>query len=184
MRQLPLTHKARMFVTNRRPMLNNRNIVARYIVGSVFPYVSLTLLLLTAVLFAQQGTRFAELALLTQLSFSLLSQVGAALLPSVLVFALPMAVLAGIVIGFARMGTDSEVVAMRAAGIGTWSMLWPVLLLGLVLSGATIWLQFKEAPEAARDLRRAAVQGALSRLDSPVDPRTFTTDLPGYVIYV
>ncbi|HEY6121248.1 MAG TPA: LptF/LptG family permease, partial [Pyrinomonadaceae bacterium] len=165
-------------------MLHSRKLISRYIIAAVLPYVLLTLLLLTAVLFAQQGTRFAELALLAQLSLSLLGQVGAALLPSVLVFTLPMAVLAGIVIGFARMGTDSEVVAMRAAGVGTWSMLWPVLLLGLLLSGATTWLQFKEAPEAARDLRRAAVQGALARLDSPVDPRTFTTDLPGYVIYV
>src|SRR5882724_5499289 len=165
-------------------MLNDRKLIPRYIIGSVLPYVLLTLVLLTAVLFAQQGTRFAELALFANLSFELLGQVGAALLPSVLVFTLPMAVLAGIVIGFARMGTDSEVVAMRAAGVGAWTMLWPGLLLGLVLTGATTWLQLKEAPEAARDLRRAAVQGALARLDSPVDPRTFTTDLPGYVIYV
>jgi lipopolysaccharide export system permease protein len=160
-------------------MLNDRKLIPRYIIGSVVPYVLLTLVLLTAVLFAQQGTRFAELALFANLSLALLGQVGAALLPSVLVFTLPMAVLAGIVIGFARMGTDSEVVAMRAAGVGTWTMLWPGLLLGLVLSVATTWLQLKEAPEAARDLRRAAVQGALARLDSPVDPRTFTTHLPG-----
>ena len=130
-------------------LLNGRKLISRYIVAAVIPYISLTLLLLTAVLFAQQGTRFAELALLAQLSFSLLGEVGAALLPSVLVFTLPMSVLAGIVIGFSRMGTDSEVVAMRAAGVGTWSMLWPVLVIGLLLSGVTTWLQFKEAPEAA-----------------------------------
>jgi len=42
----------------------------------------------------------------------------------------------------------------------------------------------KEAPEAARDLRRVAIQGALKKLESPVEPRTFNTELPGYVIYV
>jgi len=165
-------------------MIRDRRLVARYIIAAVLPYISLTLVLLTAVLFAQQATRFAELALFAPLSYSMLGEVAAALLPSVLVFTLPMSVLAGVVIGFARMGTDSEIVAMRAAGVGTWTMLWPIVLLGLVLSGATTWLQFKEAPEAARDLRRAAVQGALAKLDSPVDPRTFTTDIPGYVIYV
>jgi lipopolysaccharide export system permease protein len=81
------------------------------------------------------------------------------------------------------MGTDSEIVAMRAAGIGSWTMLWPVLLLGAVLSCATFYIHFREAPRAARDLERVALQGALAKLDSPVDPRNFNT-LPRYVIYV
>jgi LPS export ABC transporter permease LptG len=165
-------------------MLNGRRLIARYVIAAALPYVLLALVFLTAVLFAQQTGRFAELALYAALSFPLLGQVAAALIPSVLVFTLPMAVLAGIVIGFARMGSDSEVVAMRAAGVGTWTMLWPVLLLGILASVATTFLNLKEAPEAARDLRRAAVQGALAKLDSPVEPRTFTTDIPGYVVYV
>jgi LPS export ABC transporter permease LptG/LPS export ABC transporter permease LptF len=165
-------------------MLTGRRLIARYVIAAALPYVLLALVFLTAVLFAQQAGRFAELALYATFSFSLLGEVGAALIPSVLVFTLPMAVLAGIVIGFARMGSDSEVVAMRAAGVGTWTMLWPVLVLGILATVATTFLNLKEAPEAARDLRRAALQGALAKLDSPVEPRTFTTDIPGYVIYV
>jgi LPS export ABC transporter permease LptF/LPS export ABC transporter permease LptG len=165
-------------------MLTGRKLVARYIILAAVPYCLLTLALLTAILFTQQGSKFAELALYTQLNFSLIGEIGAALLPSVLILTLPISVLAGIVIGFARMGTDSEVIAMRAAGIGTWSMLWPVLVLGVVVSFATTYLNVKEGPEAARDLKRAAVQGALAKLDSPVEPRTFTTEIPGYVIYV
>src|SRR5262249_34560137 len=72
----------------------------------------------------------------------------------------------------------------RSAGVGTWTMIWPALILGLLVSVATLYLHLNEAPEAARDLRRVAVQGALTKLDSPVDPRTFTTEIPGYVIYV
>jgi LPS export ABC transporter permease LptF/LPS export ABC transporter permease LptG len=165
-------------------MLTGRKLIARYVLLAALPYCLLTLALLTAVLFTQQGSRFAELALYTQLSLPLIGEIGAALLPSVLILTLPVSVLAGIVIGFARMGTDSEVVAMRAAGVGTWTMLWPVLVLGVIVSVATTYLNVKEGPEAARDLKRAAVQGALAKLDSPVEPRTFTTEIPGYVIYV
>ena len=144
----------------------------------------LSLVLLTAILFTQQTGRFAELAIYTDLPLSLAGEIAAALLPSVLILTLPVAVLAGIIIGLARMGSDSEIVAIRAAGVGTWSLLWPALLIGLVATTATTFLHLKEAPEAARDLRRVALQGALRKLDSPVDPRTFNTDLPGYVIYV
>src|SRR5436190_6262740 len=163
---------------------NFRSLIARYILAASLPYFGLALALLTAILLAQQSERFAELALYAQLPFSILGQVEAALIPNVLVFTLPMAVLAGVMIGFARMGSDSEIVAMRAAGVGTWSMLWPVLMLGAVVTGASFYINMIEAPQSARNLRRAAILGALRKLDSPVEPRTFTTDLPGAVIYV
>lgn len=161
-----------------------RKLLTRYIVSATVPYVFLSVVLLTAVLFAQQAGRFAEIALYTQVPISLLGQIAAALLPGVLVFTIPAGVLAGIVIGYARMGSDSEIVAMRSAGVGTWTLIWPMLLIGLVASLATTYIHMKEAPRAARDIRKTAIQGALRKLDSPVDPRNFTTEIPGFVIYV
>jgi LPS export ABC transporter permease LptF/LPS export ABC transporter permease LptG len=165
-------------------MFSGRKLIPRYVIQSAVPYVLLALVLLTAVLFTQQTGRFAELAIYTDLPISLAGEVAAALLPSVMVLTLPVAVLAGIVIGFSRMGSDSEIIAIRSAGVGTWSLLWPALLIGLVATMATTFLHLKEAPQAARDLRRAALQGALRKLESPVEPRTFNTEIPGYVIYV
>ena len=147
------------------------------------PYIVLALLMLTAVLFAQQASRLAEVLIYTDLPVSIVGGIGAALLPGVLVFSIPLATLAGIIIGFSRMGSDSEIVAMRAAGVGSWTMIWPALVVGLVFSGATAYLHLKEAPRAARDIERIALQGALAKLDQPVEPRTFST-LPRYVIYV
>lgn len=158
-------------------------LIPRYIVAAMAPYIILGLLLLTAILLAQQAARLTEVVVYADLPFSLLGGIGAALLPGVLTFSIPLATLAGIIIGFSRMGSDSEIVAMRAAGVGSWTMIWPALLIGLVLTGATTYLHLKEAPEAARDLERIALQGALAKLDSPVEPRTFST-LPRYVIYV
>lgn len=147
------------------------------------PYIILSLLMLSAVLFAQQASRLTEVLLYTELPISLLAELGAALLPGVLVFSIPLAALAGVIIGFSRMGSDSEIVAMRAAGVGSWTMIWPALVVGLVFSLGTTYLHLQEAPRAARDLERIALQGALAKLDSPVEPRTFST-LPRYVIYV
>lgn len=158
-------------------------LIPRYIVSAMAPYIFLSLLMLTAVLFAQQAARLAELVIYTDLPLPLLGSIGAALLPGVLIFSIPLATLAGIIIGYSRMGSDSEIVAMRAAGIGSWTMIWPALLIGLVFTGATAYLHLKEAPEAARDLERIMLQGALAKLESPVEPRTFNT-LPRYVIYV
>src|SRR5690242_21536862 len=121
------------------------------------PYIILSLVMLTAVLFAQQASRLAEVLVYTDVPVSVLGGIGAALLPGVLVFSIPLATLAGIVVGFSRMGSDSEIVAMRAAGVGSWTMIWPALLIGLLFTGATTYLHLKEAPEAAREIGRAHV---------------------------
>lgn len=165
-------------------MLPGQKLITRYVIAAALPYVLLSGALLTAILLAQQSSRFAELALYTQLPLPVLGQIELALIPNVLVFTLPMAVLAGVVVGYARMGSDSEIVALRAAGVGSWSMLWPALAIGLVVALATLYINLNEAPRAARGLRRAALRGALRKLDSPVDPRTFTTEIPNYVIYI
>ncbi|MEO7970700.1 MAG: LptF/LptG family permease, partial [bacterium] len=161
-----------------------RKLITKSILLEAIPYVLLSAVLLSAILFTQQAGRFSELAVYADLPLDLAAEIAAALLPNVLILTVPVAVLAGIVIGFSRLGSDSEIVAMRAAGVGTWTLLWPALLIGALGTAGAFYLHMKEAPQAARDLRRVAIQGALKKLESPVEPRTFNTEIPGYVIYV
>jgi LPS export ABC transporter permease LptG len=164
--------------------MTTRKLLTKYIIIEAIPYVLLSAVLLTAILFTQQAGRFSELAVYADLPLDLAAEIAAALLPNVLILTVPVAVLAGIVIGFSRLGSDSEIVAIRAAGVGTWTLLWPALLIGALGTAGAAYLHMKEAPQAARDLRRVAIQGALKKLESPVEPRTFNTEIPGYVIYV
>ncbi len=165
-------------------MRSGGRLIERYVLRAILPYLLLSLLLLTAILLTQQAGRFAELLLGVGMPLRLVADVTLALIPNVLVFALPTAMLVGVLVGLSRMGTDSELVAMRAAGIGTWQMLWPVLIMGCLLTCVALWVNMRVAPEAARTQRRATVRAALYKMDSPVEPRTFNTEIPGYVIYV
>lgn len=164
--------------------MGGTRLIERYIARAIIPYLLLALLLLTMILFVQQSGKFAELLLLTQVPLTLLTEVAGSLLPNVLAFTLPMATLAGTVIGLSRMSSDSELVAIRAAGVSNWKILWPPLLIGLLLSAGGFYINFETIPLAARTLRRAGLEAALRKLDSPVEPRVFNTDIPGYVVYV
>src|SRR3989440_6800178 len=165
-------------------MMANRRLIERYVLRTIFPYIVASLILLTAILFAQQTGRYFETIFHGVMPSSFVYGLALALLPTVLVFTIPMAVLSGAIIGLGRMGSDSELVAMRASGVSTWRMLWPPLALGAIATGTTTWLNLKEAPQAQQQLKSVAIRSALYKLDSPVDPRTFTTDIPNYVIYV
>ena len=161
-----------------------RKLVERYVLRTIFPYTLISFVLLTTILFVQQTGRYLETIFHGLVPANFVYGLALALLPTVIVFTIPMAVLAGTIIGLGRMGSDSELVAMRAAGVSTWRILWPVLALGLIATAATFELNLKEAPRAQQHLKSVILRSALYKLDSPVEPRTFTSDIPGYVIYV
>jgi LPS export ABC transporter permease LptF/LPS export ABC transporter permease LptG len=165
-------------------MMANRRLLERYIFKAISPYILISLILLTAILFAQQTVRYLEGIFHGLVPSGFVYGVALALLPNVLVFTIPMAVLSGTIIGLGRMGSDSELVAMRAAGVSTFRILWPALALGAIATIAGLYLNLQEAPRAQQQLRVVLVRSALYKLDSPVEPRTFTTDIPGHVIYV
>src|SRR4029434_4609927 len=58
--------------------------------------------------------------------------ISVAILPNVLTFTIPMAVLVGILTGFGRMSSDSEPIAFRAIGISMRRLLFPVMLVGVL----------------------------------------------------
>ena len=161
-----------------------RRLIERYVLKTIFPYGVAALLLLTAILFVQQIGRYFETVFRGVMPAQFVYGLALSVLPAVLVFTLPMAVLCGTIIGLGRMSSDSEIVAMRAAGISTWRTLWPALIIGLLATGATTYLNLVEAPRSQQQFRMVALRSALYKLDSPVEPRTFTNDFPGYVIYV
>jgi LPS export ABC transporter permease LptF/LPS export ABC transporter permease LptG len=165
-------------------MRTGTRLIERYIIRAITPYLLLSLLLLTAILFTQQSSRFGELLMGIRVPLGTVALLATSVLPNVLVFTLPMALLTGTLIGFSRMGSDSELTAMRAAGAGTWKMLWPALLAGALLTLASLYVNLTLAPESARSLRRMGNYVLLYKLDSPVEPRSFNTDIPGNVIYI
>src|SRR5688572_18497763 len=162
----------------------SRRIIERYILRTIVPYAAAAFVLLTGILFVQQSGRYFETIFRVTVPAQFLYGLSLAILPTVLVFTIPMAVLSGTIIGLGRMGSDSELIAMRAAGVSRWQILLPALVVGLLATVVAVQINLSEAPHAQQDLRALGARAALYKLDSPVEPQTFTTDIPGYVIYV
>jgi LPS export ABC transporter permease LptG len=165
-------------------MLKPGRAIDRYLIAATLPYVFLALSVLSAILLIQQTAKFAEVLGSSETPLNLTLQVTANLLPSILIFTLPTSVLIGTATGFGQLGHDSELIAVRAAGVGTLRIITPPLFLGALLSALTFYVAFRVAPAASQNLRDIGLQAALYKLESPVEPKSFYTGIPGKVVYV
>jgi lipopolysaccharide export LptBFGC system permease protein LptF len=155
-----------------------------YITRAVTPYLLLSWLLVSVILFVQQAGRFSDIFFGANLPGSIVWQLTAALIPNVISFTCPAAVLVGVVIGLSRMRADNELVAIRSAGMGNVQLAISVGIISTILCALAFFINLKGVPFAAQLVRRVAVQNALLKLESPVDPGSFNSEIPGYTIYV
>lgn len=159
-------------------------LISKYLILAVLPYFLFSWMLLSVILFVQQAGRFSDIFFSVNIPATLLWQLSAALVPNVIAFTCPMAMLVGTVIGLAKMQTDSELVAIRAAGIGNLQIAVPIAVLGILLSAFAFVVNLKGVPLAAALVRRVALQTAIKKLESPIEPGVFNTEVGGYTIFV
>src|SRR5262249_34988563 len=129
------------------------SLLDRYLIREIVPYFLLSLLLLTAIIFAQEASRFSELIVVASrngLPMQTVWRVMTALLPGILVFTLPVSLLMGTLVGLGRLSGDSEIVALGASGMSRWRILRPVGLLAMIVGGWMIYTTFSMLPRSVR----------------------------------
>ncbi|HEY7543251.1 MAG TPA: LptF/LptG family permease, partial [Blastocatellia bacterium] len=124
-------------------------LIDRYILREILPFVLLSLLVLTAIIFAHEASRFTELLVVSSrkgLPLQALLELMAALAPNILVFTLPISMLVGTLVGLSRLSGDSEIIAMTASGVSRFRLLRPITVLALVTVSAMVYLTFYWLP--------------------------------------
>lgn len=159
-------------------------LISKYLVRALLPYFASAWLLLTVILFVQQASRYADIFFSVHVPANLIWQLAFALLPNVIAFTCPMAILVGTIIGLAKMQGDSELVAIRASGVGNLQIALPIIILGIALSIFAFVVNLKGVPLAASLVRNVALQTAIKKLESPIEPGVFNSEVAGYTIYV
>lgn len=159
-------------------------LISRYLLTAIIPYFASAWLVLSVILFVQQASRYSDIFFSVHLPTNLVWQLTIALLPNVIAFTCPMAILVGTIIGLTKMQGDSELVAIRAAGVANWQIALPVLMLGVLLSAFAFTVNLRGVPLAASLVRNVALQSAIKKLESPIEPGVFNTEVAGYTIYV
>lgn len=104
--------------------------------------------------------------------------------PFAISFALPAGILTGVLLTLGRLSADSEVTAMRAAGIGLARAARPVFVLAALGAIGALYVNLESAPWARSQYHREFAVAVRTNPLSFIVPRTFIRDFKGIVIYV
>jgi len=159
-------------------------ILDRYIVREVLRHALLGLLIFTFVLFVPKLVRLMELFVRHSGSGSQIATLFLCIIPSVLVFTIPMAVLVGVLLGLGRMSMDSEIIALTALGISRKRILLPVGVLAVLGATLTLLMAVWIAPKSLRTLRDVEGDLLASQISYQVMPRVFDERFPHLVLYI
>lgn len=159
-------------------------ILDRYIAREVARHAFLGLLIFTFVLFVPKLVRLMEILVRHTGSPAQIIMLFLCIIPSILVFTIPMGVLIGVLLGLGRMSMDSEIIALTSLGISRKRILIPVGVLAAAGAALTFLMTLWLAPLALRTGRSIETTLITSQISFAVQPRVFDERFPHMVLYV
>ncbi|MFQ6108526.1 MAG: LptF/LptG family permease, partial [Candidatus Aminicenantales bacterium] len=103
----------------------------RYIYRELIPPFLIGLLIATFVFLMNEVLLLSEVFIAKGVSFSTAAKVLFYLIPAIVAFTLPMAILMGILAGLSRLSSDAEIMAFKTLGISYGRLLRPVFVFSL-----------------------------------------------------
>jgi LPS export ABC transporter permease LptG/LPS export ABC transporter permease LptF len=159
-------------------------ILTRYILGEILSHTLIGCAVFTFILFMRDLNHILEMVVRNSSTWSNVMEIFLFMMPNTFKVTIPMAVLVGILLGLSRLAADSEIVAMRASGlgIGYFVRVSAIVAVGGTLLGLVNSLYV--APRANRAILEMEQTLAASQASFEIQPRVFIEEFRNFVLYV
>jgi LPS export ABC transporter permease LptG/LPS export ABC transporter permease LptF len=159
-------------------------ILTRYILGEVLSHTLIGCALFTFILFMRDLPHILEMIVRNSSTFTNIVEIFLFTLPNTFRVTIPMAVLVGILLGLSRLAADSEIIAMRASGLGIGYF---VRVASIVAIGGTVLSLVNSlylTPRANQAILNMEQELETSQASYEIQPRVFYEDFRNFVLYV
>ena len=157
--------------------------IDRYILSEVVGIFAGVCIFILFILLMFQALRLAEFFILHGVSAAILAKLSLFMSLSCLPIALPLAFLISILIGFSRLSSDSELVALKACGCSLLRMSVPILLFGFVVITFSIFLNMDWVPWGEISFKRTQTRLGNTKAVTLLKEGTFTSGFFDLLIF-
>lgn len=158
-------------------------IINRYILREIsFPFF-MTLFVFTFILLIGRILQLMDLMVNKGVSLLDISKIILFLMPSFLVFTIPIAFLISILVGLGRLSDDSEITILKASGVSLYQLLFPIAFASVITFVMTAAITFFLVPYSNYATRDLLFNIAKQRASISIKEKVFNDDFKGLVLY-
>jgi lipopolysaccharide export system permease protein len=160
-----------------------KRILSLYIIREISTLFLLGIMVFTLILLMGRLIRLTDLVITRGVPLADVSLMILYLMPSFLVFTVPMAFLLAVLLAFGRLSADNEITVMKAGGISLMQLMPPVLLCGLCASMLTLAASTLGVPWGNSAFKELSMSVLKQNVTATIREKIFWDDVPGIVLY-
>jgi lipopolysaccharide export system permease protein len=160
-----------------------RKIINRYIFKEIaFPFV-IILFILTFLLLMGKILQIIDLVINKGVSVFSIAKIIIFLLPSFMLFTVPIALLIAILIAMGRLSADNEITALKTSGISLMQMYYPVAIASLITFAFTIFTSYFLVPQSNFATKRLLFNIVQQNANIGIKEKVFNADFKDFLFY-
>lgn len=156
---------------------------AQYIFFEMLPSFILGLLVFISIILMFQVLRLTEFALVHGVTLKTIAQIIGYIVISLLPILFPMALLFSVLLTYGRLSQDSEIVALKAAGLPMGTLLLPAVILATFVGVISAQMSFNIAPWGNRQFEVLYSRLANTKAGAVIKEGTFSEGFFDMVVY-
>ncbi|MFZ4855466.1 MAG: LPS export ABC transporter permease LptF [Desulfuromonadaceae bacterium] len=160
-----------------------KRILSLYIIREISSLFLLGIVIFTLVLLMGRLIKLTELVVSRGVPFTDVSKMILYLIPSFLIYTIPMAFLLAVLLAFGRFSADNEIIVIKASGISLFQMMPPVMFCALVAVILAFGVSTIGVPWGNSKFRELSLLVLTKNIAATIREKTFWDDIPGVVMY-
>ena len=160
-----------------------RKIINRYIFKEIaYPFI-IILFILTFVLLMGKILQIMDLVINKGVNVFSILKIIFFLLPSFMLFTVPIALLIAILIAMGRLSADNEITALKTSGISLMQIYYPVAVASLITFAFTIFTSYFLVPQSNFATKRLLFNIVQQNATIGIKEKVFNADFKGFLFY-
>lgn len=157
-----------------------RNYFLKEFIGPLF----MALGVLTFVMMLGNLIKTADLIVNKGVDIYNVSKLFILMIPYLLTYTLPIAALTAALMALGRLSGDNEIVAIKANGINIFTLIMPILILGIILSLILVIFNDRVIPYAHYASRKTLIDIGIKNPAAALEPGVFINSFEKYVLFI
>ena len=159
-------------------------ILRTYLLKELLHPIGMAMVLFTFVMLVGNLVKLTDLLINKGVSPLAILQMFGLLVPTLLSYTVPMAILTGTLLAFGKLSSDREILAMKASGISFLSIASPILMVGFLVSVALVPVNTQIVPWSHYATRQLLLDIGIRNPTAFLEAGTFIKEFKPYILFV